>query len=160
MSHLEKLIYQYYEWKGYIVRRNVKVGRLKHGGWEGELDIVAYRHQDTHLIHIEPSTDAHSWNTREKRFRKKFEAGKKYIYKEVFPWLPPSLKIEQVAILISSGRNRTKLAGGKITAIDQLMKEIKDDIRQKGVMAKGAIPEQYDLLRTIQMTICGYYKNL
>ena len=54
MSHLEDLIYQYYEWKGYVVRRNIKVGRLRHGGWEGELDIVAFHHEDGHLIHLEP----------------------------------------------------------------------------------------------------------
>jgi hypothetical protein len=42
MSHLEDLLCEYYQWQGYIVRRNIKVGRLDHGGWEGELDIVAY----------------------------------------------------------------------------------------------------------------------
>jgi len=40
VSHLEDLLCEYYEWQGYIVRRNIKVGRLGHGGWEGELDIV------------------------------------------------------------------------------------------------------------------------
>jgi len=41
VSHLEDLLCEYYEWQGYIVRRNIKVGRLGHGGWEGELDLVA-----------------------------------------------------------------------------------------------------------------------
>ena len=158
MSHLEKLIYQYYEWKGYIVRRNVKVGRLKHGGWECELDIVAFRHQDSHLIHIEPSIDAHTWIKREERFRKKFEAGRRYIFKEIFTFLSPGMKLEQVAILVSSGRGKNVLAGGKVITIDQFIKQVKDDIIKMGVMAKHAIPEQYDLLRTIQMAACGYYR--
>ncbi len=61
MNHLEKLIRQYYEWQGYIVRGNVLVGRLSHGGWAGELDIVAYHPQTKRLLHIEPSLDAHTW---------------------------------------------------------------------------------------------------
>ena len=42
MNHLEKLTRQYYEWKGYIVKGNIKVGRPKHGGWAGELDWSNY----------------------------------------------------------------------------------------------------------------------
>jgi hypothetical protein len=38
MNHLEKLTRQYYDWKGYLVKGNVKVGRLDHGGWAGEWD--------------------------------------------------------------------------------------------------------------------------
>ena len=121
MSHLEKLIYQYYEWKGYIVRRNVKVGRLGHGGWECELDIVGYRHQSNHLVHVEPSVDAHSWVKREERFKKKFRAGRKYIHSEVFPWLDKSVEVEQIAVLVSPGTGRDKLAGGKIVSIDQML---------------------------------------
>src|SRR5437764_13234533 len=58
MSHLEDLLCEYYDWQGYIVRRNVKVGRLSHGGWEGELDIVAYHPKTRDLVHLEPSIDA------------------------------------------------------------------------------------------------------
>jgi hypothetical protein len=158
MSHLEKLIYQYYEWKDYIVRKNIKVGRLSHGGWECELDIVGYHHQSNHLLHIEPSIDAYSWDKREEIFKKKFRAGQKYIHSEVFPWLDKNVKIEQIAVLISPGIGRDKLAEGKIVSIDQFMKVVKDDITKRGIIAKNAIPEQYDLLRTIQMAICGYYK--
>jgi len=42
MSHLESLIVEYLDWQGYLVRRNTKVGRLKHGGWEMELDVIGY----------------------------------------------------------------------------------------------------------------------
>jgi hypothetical protein len=59
MNHLEQLIRQYYEWQGYIVRGNVKVGRLAHGGWEGELDIVAFEPNENRVVHLEPSIDAH-----------------------------------------------------------------------------------------------------
>ena len=57
-SHLEDLLCEFYEWQGYILRRNIRVGRLGHGGWEGELDIVAYHPTLNALIHLEPSIDA------------------------------------------------------------------------------------------------------
>lgn len=158
MSHLEELLYQYYDWKRYIVRRNINVGRLSHGGWEGELDIVAYHPETDDLIHLEPSVDAHSWEKREFRFKKKFNAGKKYIFKDVFPWLDPSTRLTQIAVLISCAQDRKTLAGGKIVTIDAMMSTIKKEIKAQGVMGKSAIPEQYGLLRTIQMTICGYYR--
>ncbi len=58
MSHLEDLIAEYYDWRGYLVKRNIKVGRLQHGGWEMELDVIAYHPHTNHLIHLEPSLDA------------------------------------------------------------------------------------------------------
>jgi len=155
MNHLEKLISQYYEWQGYIVRSNVRVGRLTHGGWEGELDIVAYHPETTRLIHLEPSLDAHSWAKREDRFKKKFSAGKKYIPTEVFPWVSKNTPIEHIAILITS--SRTKVAGGKVISIDEFVAQIKKKIHSQGVMSKNAIPEELDLLRTIQYAVTGYY---
>ncbi len=156
MNHLEKLTRQYYDWKGYLVKGNVKVGRLAHGGWGGELDIVAYHPQTNHLVHIEPSIDAHSWTKREERFEKKFRFGREYIYKDVFPWLSEDTPLEQIAILITSSRK--ELCGGKVISIDEFIKQIKTEISTLGVMAKNAIPEEYDLLRTIQLMINGYYK--
>jgi hypothetical protein len=38
---------------------------------------------NNHLIQIEPSIDAHTWEKREQRFRKKFEAGQKYAIEEI-----------------------------------------------------------------------------
>ena len=155
MNHQEKLIRQYYEWKGYIVRGNIKVGRLKHGGWAGELYIVAYLPENGHLIHLEPSIDSLSWERREPRFKKKFQMGRKYIRKEVFPWLDRGTPIEQVAILITSSRKT--LAGARIQSIDEFMSNVKNDVIEMRIMAKNAIPQEFDLLRTIQMAIRGYH---
>lgn len=47
--HPESLIGEYLEWQGYLVRRNTKVGKLSPGGWEMELDIVAF-HLHTHAL--------------------------------------------------------------------------------------------------------------
>ncbi len=119
MNHLEKLVRQFYEWRGYIVRGNVKVGKLSHGGWAGELDIVAYypEKDKQHLIHLEPSIDAHSWAKREERFQKKFTMGRRYIYQEVFSWLDASTPLEQVALLVRAPR--PTLTGGRVVSISR-----------------------------------------
>jgi len=160
MTHLEQLAYEYYDWLGYLVKHNIKVGRLKHGGWEMELDIVAYNPTTNHLVHIEPSVDADSWEERERRFTKKFEAGKKYILKNIFRWLKSDTVIEQTAILITHPKNRDRLGGGTIISMDEFVKDIQTKIREKGIMASNAIPEQYPLLRTIQLVTTGYYKKI
>jgi len=156
MNHLEKLTRQYYDWKGYLVKGNVKVGRLAHGGWAGELDIVAYHPETNHLIHVEPSTDGHSWKKREERFEKKFKLGRKHIFIDIFPWLSKDTPLEQIAVLPAS--RKKGLCGGKVFSIDEFMKIIKLDIGNQGRTASSAIPEEFDLLRTIQLAINGYHK--
>lgn len=160
MSHLESLIAEYLEWQGFLIRRNIKVGRLGHGGWAMELDVVAFRPPSGPLVQYEPSIDALSWETRAARYKKKFEAGRKYIFTEVFPWLPPSTPVEQIAVFISHPKGRDTIAGGKIVSVDELMAEIRTKVVNCGPMQSNAIPEQYPLLRTIQMSHAGYSRAL
>ena len=160
MSHLENLIAEYYDWKGYLIKRNIKVGKLNHGGWEMELDVIAFNPHTSHLIHLEPSIDAHPWAMREKRFTKKFTAAKKYIFSEVFTWLDPTTEVEQVAVLVSHPKGRDSLAGGKIISIDELLAQIREQVVLRGIVAKNAIPEKYPLLRTLQLAYNGYRKAL
>lgn len=158
MSHLESLIAEYLEWQGFLIRRNTKVGRLAHGGWEMELDVVGFHPQNHELVHYEPSIDALSWEKRETRYRKKFEAGRKYILNDLFSWLPSDTHIQQFAILPSHPSGRDTLAGGTLRSIDELTAEIREKVIECGAMVRNAIPEQYPLLRTIQMTHSGYNK--
>ena len=72
-NFLEQLASEWYEFRGYFVRRNVHVGRRARGGWECELDVVAFNPKSKHLIHLEPSMDALHWDKREARFCKKFK---------------------------------------------------------------------------------------
>jgi hypothetical protein len=160
MSHLESLIAEYLDWQGYIVRRNIKVGRLSHGGWEMELDIVGYHPSSNTIFHYEPSIDALSWEKREARYLKKFNAGKKYIFTEVFSWLSPETPLKQVAVFISRPREKSEFAGGTLISIDELMSEIRAKVVTYGPMCRSAISEQYPLLRTLQMTHSGYYKAI
>jgi len=78
-NHLEQLVAEWYEYQGYFIRRNVNVGRRPNGGYECELDVIAFHPETKKVVQIEPSLDANSWEKRERRYKKKFEAGKKYI---------------------------------------------------------------------------------
>ena len=113
-NYLEQLIAEWYEYKGYFIRQNVWVGRRARGGYECELDIVAFHPGNNRLVQIEPSMDASSWKERERRYEKKFEAGRKYI-PELFQGLRIPTEIEQIAVLVfASKQNHETLAGGKI----------------------------------------------
>ncbi len=160
MSRLESLIAEYLEWQGFLTRRNIKVGRLSHGGWEMELDIVGFHPHDQRLVHYDPSIDALSWHKRETRYKKKFEAGKKYILTDLFSWLPSEAEIEQVAVLVKHPKHSDVIAGGKIVSIDELMAEVRAAVIECGPMVRNAIPEQYPLLRTIQMSHSGYQSTI
>lgn len=149
---------EYYDWSGYLVKRNIRVGKRPEGGWEMELDIIAFDPHTNHLIHAEPSLDSNSWARREERFKKKFDAGRKYIFSEVFTWLDPSTPVEQVAVLVSHSRDRESLAGGSVRTVDNFVAEVRSKIRDRGLVSRNAIPEQFPLLRTMQLTHNGYYR--
>ncbi len=159
MSHLENLIFEYMDWQNYLVKRNRKVGKLSHGGWETELDIIGFHPETKDLVHYEPSVDAHSWETRDRRFQKKFNAGQKHV-SSIFTHLPEGLKLRQIAIFPAHPVGRDEIAGGKIQSIDELVREIRHKILDEGPAYKKAIPEIYPMLRTIQLSHCGYVKAI
>jgi len=146
-NHLEELVAEWYQWCGFFVRRNVPVGKRPAGGYECELDVVAFHPKERRLVQVEPSLDADSWETREKRYRKKFDAGRKYI-PMLFEGLSLPSEIEQIAIFVY-GAKRDSLAGGKVWLVKELMCEILAVVRKRPLVS-AAIPEQYPLLRTLQ----------
>ncbi len=148
-NFLEQLVAEWYEFQGFFVRRNVKVGKLAKGGYESELDIVAFNPDERRLVHIEPSMDADSWEKREYRYAKKFDAGRKYIpglFKR-FGELP---EIEQVAVFVFGNRKlQPKIGGGSVLHISSLMNDIRLNVASKKV-AIEVIPEQFVILRSLQ----------
>jgi hypothetical protein len=158
MNFLEQLTYEWYEYQGYFVRRNTLVGARNGGGYECELDIVAFHPTTGHIIHVEPSMDAHSWDKRKERYKKKFEAGRKYI-----PFMIPGYKagthIDQVALFgLLKRSDRKELAGGRVMVVSDLLQEIVNELRTRRV-ASSAVPEQFPLLRTVQF-MCEHSSEL
>jgi hypothetical protein len=149
VNYLEELIAEWYEYQGYFVRRNIPVARRAKGGYECELDVVAYHPVRKHLVHLEPSMDADSWATREKRFGRKFEMGLKHI-PAIFEGLDLPDEVEQVAILVfASKRNHQTVGGGKLILIDELLEEIFAHLKSKE-LASSAVPEHLSILRSFQ----------
>jgi len=151
MNHLEQLISEWLEFKGYIVRRNIRVGKIVHGAYVGELDVVAYHPTTKHILHVEPSYSTSSWDKRDILFTKKFDAGKKYINKEVFPWIDALLPVERWAVLWGSSKIHRIIGGGKVIPVPDLYKRIAQDVR--AIPPGSSIPEKFPLLRTMQFTL-------
>jgi hypothetical protein len=151
-NFLEQLVTEWYEYKGYFVRRNVPVGKRTRGGYESELDVVAFNASARHVVHVEPSMDAESWEKRERRFKAKFEAGRKYI-PALFPGFELPDDIEQIAILaFASKTNHPTLGGAKVLIVSDLLREIMEDLSEKKI-ASSAVPEHHALLRTLQFVV-------
>lgn len=160
MNHLENLIAEYYDWQGFLVKQNIKVGRRVAGGWEMELDVIAYHPKNGRLIHVEASLDADPWAKRLARYEKKFTLGEKYILKEVFSWLPSTTAIERIAIFPSVPVKREIFAGATLRSVDEFVKEVRDLVEGGSPIAERAIPEQYPLLRTMQLILRGYRRRI
>lgn len=156
MNHLEQLTAEWYEYSGYFVRRNIRVGKRPNGGYDCELDVIAFNPSTKHLIHIEPSMDAHPWAKREERYEKKFAAGRKHI-PNLFRGVEIPAEIEQVAIFGFGGRGPSPtVAGGKVMLVQDLLHEITAKLRTKKIESE-AVPEQFPLLRTVQL-MCQHHK--
>jgi len=162
-NHLEDLVAEWYQFRDYFVRRNISVNPRKKGGFETELDIVAFNPDSKHLVQIEPSLDAYDWPKREERYKRKFEAGKKHI-PEIFKKLVHNdHPIDQFAILVFCGRKKRKykqdtIGGGRIKHVSALLAEIFKEIKERKLASK-AIPEQFPLLRTLQY-VAEYWDDI
>lgn len=154
MNYLEQLVSEWYEYQGYFVRRNVLVGKRPDGGWECELDVVAFHPTKKHMVQVEPSMDSNSWDKREERYLKKFDAGRKYIPK-LFDGIDIPSHIEQIALFgLGSKVNNPMLAGGHVWLASDLFLEIVKVLRPLRV-EKAAVSEQFPLLRTVQF-VCQH----
>jgi hypothetical protein len=158
VNFLEELVAEWYEYLGYFVRRNIRVGPLPNGGFEGELDVVAFNPINRHLIHIETSSDSDSWIGRKERFTHKFSVGRRHI-PTLFNGLPLPQEIEQVALFVyGSSRQYAEVGGGKVLSIKLFISSILDELATKPVASK-AVPEQYPLLRALQFAANFWHRE-
>ena len=71
MNFLEELAAEWYEYTGYFVRTNVRTRKRAMGGWDCEIDVLAFKPEAGELIHVETSGDALPWKKRQEQFEKK-----------------------------------------------------------------------------------------
>lgn len=155
MNFLENLASEWYEYRHKcFIRRNVRYGKRKKGGYDNELDILAYDPQTQNLVHIEPSSDALSWRERKERYLKK-----KFIYShdDYEKILNCKIKsVKKIALVGFSKKPTTDLewgAGIKVKPVPIFLNEIAEEIRSEKGINNMAIPENYPLLRAIQATL-------
>jgi len=149
-NFMEEIVAEWLEYRGYIVKRNERVGRRAAGGHEGELDVVAFNPKTNHLIHIETSTDADSWAAREKRFSKKFASGAKHI-KTLFEGLTvPDQAEKKVIFAFGSDKNHKTIGGGSVQLAEDFIVEILKELKSTSFLSR-AVPEKYPILRVLQM---------
>ena len=102
--------------------------------------------------------DAASWAERERRYNRKFEAGRKYI-PDLFKGLEIPTNIEQIAVLVfASKQNRETLAGGKLIVANELLAKIFANLKSRSIYSK-TIPEQFPILRALQF-VAQYRKEV
>lgn len=172
MNYHEQLISEYFRVRGWFVETNPKVGRSSTtarnqstGGWDGELDVVAFDPASGEIQHWESSLMAGSWEAREQRCRKKFELGKAQL-RDVpqFSHLSDEqvANVKQFALLTSVPAGQSSgmpFAGGTLIAMDDFQAEVNSWVLKRGVVRASAIPESFPLLRALQFALCGYKRR-
>ncbi|WP_297453939.1 hypothetical protein [Persephonella sp.] len=155
-NFLEELIYEYLDFKGCFVKRNIKLRKREKGGFDREIDILALDTRNCIVYHIETSFATNkSWDQTIENFkRKKFDIKKKE-YAQLVGLEAHEIQIVKVAILLNVPKQKEKRdlfekeTKSKLYSIKEIMEEIKSPITSKDPL-KEAIPEKYPLLRTIQ----------
>ncbi|WP_293809384.1 hypothetical protein [uncultured Bosea sp.] len=149
MNHLEQLVSEWLQYRGYFVRQSVAVGARAKGGFEGELDVVALNPVTQHLLHVECSLDALSTEQRQLRFSGKFERGRKYI-KDAFRGIELPETLEQVLVLQFASGNVRSIGGARLVTVREFVHEMFDGLKGTSPASK-AVPSNLPLLRTIQL---------
>jgi hypothetical protein len=148
-NYLEQLAAEWYEYRGFFVRRQLMVGQKPSGGYEGELTILAVHLERGDVVHVEPSMDAHSWEKREKRYRARFDLGRQFI-PDLVGGKDKARSLRQVALIgLGSSTNHPSLGGGEVLSLGDFLVQILGAFRG-GELAGQPVPQQYPILRTLQ----------
>jgi hypothetical protein len=152
MNFLQQLTSEWLEYRGYFVRRHVRVESPDKGVADCELDVVAFHPETQHLLQVEPSMDASTRRVRTQRYQRKFEAGLAHI-PTMFEALVPVRQVDQVALFGYGNReSHATLAGGRILFVDELIDEIRRTLRDRPALG-GDVSERFACLRTIQLVM-------
>jgi len=153
MNFLEQLVSEWYQYQDYYVRTNVRVGKRKGGGYEGELDVVAFDPRTKNIVHLETAMDGAPWEMRRRIFGAKFEKGRRFI-PDIFPFAAKD-SLQQVAVLCwprKMAKHEPLGPGIKIKLLTELIDEIALAL-SKAPIAIAVVPEGLPLLRAIQFAL-------
>lgn len=153
MNFLESLAAEWYEYTGHFVRTNVRTGKRAAGGWDGELDVLAYDPKSKTLKHVELSSDALSWEKRRERFLTKKFVLDDAEYAEVFGL--PFEKVERIVVVGTGQEAKFDLDWGRgirVILIPQFIQLVAASLRGVNPMSE-AVPEGFGLLRAVQFTL-------
>ena len=156
MNFLEQLAAEWYSYNSYFVQTNVRFGPRKQGGYEGEMDVVAFHPKNKVLVHIETSTDAYSWETRKRHFKSKFTRAQKY-YPQLFDFGYTS--VEKIAIVGFRKNPPEKVSFGNdivILTAPAFINKINERLKHMSPL-KQAVPEHWPLIRVLQ--ISSFYRE-
>jgi hypothetical protein len=153
MNFLETLVAEWYEYTGHFVRANTRTRKRARGGWDVELDVLAYSPADQQLIHIETSGDADSWPERKKRFlTKKFHL-KHEEYEALIGFKVPTIR--RIALVGWQKSTKVDLNWGNnisVVSIPSFLAQVTSRLKQVDPM-RQAVPEGFPLLRAMQMAL-------
>ncbi|MDF1501283.1 MAG: hypothetical protein P1P76_12520 [Anaerolineales bacterium] len=153
LNFLEQLAAEWYEYSGYFVRTNVRTRKRAKGGWDIELDVLAYQPSEKFLVHIETSGDADSWKERKARFLTKKFILSKSEYEEI---LGADLEgIQKIAIVGWSKSPKADLEWGsdvEVMTVPIFLEQIIKKLQGQSFMSES-VPEGYPILRTVQMLL-------
>lgn len=155
MTFLEQLVAEWYEYDGCFVRSNVRARKRAKGGFDVELDVLAYDLPSNTLLHVETSGDADSWEERKRRFLTKKFILKRKEYEAIIGCKVN--KITKIAIVGYTRSTKTNLNWGQdieVVLIPDFMKQIAERLRSQHPTHE-AVPEGFPLLRAMQ-TVLAY----
>ena len=163
MNFLEQLAAEWFDYQGYFIRTNIKFGKLKKGGYQGEIDLIAYHPENNQLIHVETSTGGESFEKRKKIFLRKFDDASKH-YEDILPFvIDKKIEIKRRAIVGFAKKTRIPVDWPKdlkikFISVPAFISKICKELTKKNP-SREIVPESYPLLRTIQLTV-HYYKPI
>jgi len=152
MNFLETLASEWYAYQGYFVRTNIKANRRPNGGYDNEIDVLAFLPGDGKLVHLETSWDALTWEKREERY-----LSKKYVfsveqYEEI---VGTKLVGIQKRAVIGTSKTQPKTIWGddiEVITVPNFINEIATEMRPRHPL-KDVVPETYPCLRSIQFAL-------
>ncbi len=162
LNFLEQVVAEWFNFKGYFVKTNIRFGKGSHGGVEGEMDVIAFCPKTKEFVHVEASTSAASWTKQCAAIEKKFDSAGQH-YDDMFEFLrSPTRRIAIAGFgRVAPARPKERLgeSGIMLESIPELFRKIIADLQDQPV-AKGTIPENLTILRSIQIVLhCGIKKG-